>query len=106
MIGTASAAMPTAPGMTSTAVPRSAHGPAPLTYPECSAAGLDDVLAGSLDVYPRLRSLYLQKRASELGEAVGVTVTPQTEMVDAPPAPAEKPKRPAAKIAQKPTKTQ
>ena len=70
------------------------------------AAGLDDVLAGSIDVYPRLRSLYLQKRASELGEAVGVTVTPQTEMVDAPPAPAEKPKRPAAKIAQKPTKTQ
>jgi phospholipid-binding lipoprotein MlaA len=43
------------------------------------AGGLDDVLAGSLDVYPRLRSIYLQKRASELGEAIGVTINPQTE---------------------------
>jgi phospholipid-binding lipoprotein MlaA len=67
------------------------------------AAGLDDVLAGSLDVYPRLRSLYLQKRASELGDAVGVTVTPQTEMVDVPPAPAAKPKRHSAKTNSKKT---
>ena len=43
------------------------------------AGGLDDVLAGSLDLYPRLRSLYLQKRASELGDAIGVTINPQTE---------------------------
>jgi phospholipid-binding lipoprotein MlaA len=64
------------------------------------AAGLDDVLAGSLDVYPRLRSLYLQKRASELADAVGVTLTPQTELVEAPPAPAAKPKRHPAKTAQ------
>jgi phospholipid-binding lipoprotein MlaA len=69
-----------------------------------SAAGLDDVLAGSLDVYPRLRSLYLQKRASELADAVGVTLTPQTEMVDVPPAPAAKPKRHSAKTAQKQAK--
>ena len=69
-----------------------------------SAAGLDDVMAGSLDVYPRLRSLYLQKRASELGDAVGVTVTPQTEMVDATPEPAVKPKRHASKTAQKQAK--
>ncbi len=68
------------------------------------AAGLDDVLAGSLDVYPRLRSLYLQKRASELGDAVGVTVLPQTEPVVVTPAPAAKPKRHSAKTAQKQAK--
>ena len=49
------------------------------------AGGLDDVLAGSLDVYPRLRSIYLQKRASELGEAIGVTINPQTEPAQAGP---------------------
>jgi phospholipid-binding lipoprotein MlaA len=43
------------------------------------AGGLDDVLAGSLDLYPRLRSLYLQKRASELGDAYGITVYPPLE---------------------------
>lgn len=44
-----------------------------------NAGGLDDVLAGSLDLYPRLRSIYLQKRSAELGEAVGITINPQTE---------------------------
>jgi phospholipid-binding lipoprotein MlaA len=68
------------------------------------ASGLDDVLAGSLDVYPRLRSLYLQKRASELGDAVGVTVLPQTEPIDVAPAPVAKPKRHAAKTGQKQAK--
>lgn len=53
------------------------------------AGGLDDVLAGSLDPYPRLRSLYLQKRAAELGDAYGITVEPQTEAVVI--APAAKP---------------
>ncbi|MBY0612478.1 MAG: VacJ family lipoprotein [Beijerinckiaceae bacterium] len=38
--------------------------------------GLDDVEAGSIDAYSRLRSVYLQKRASELGDAVGLSVTP------------------------------
>ena len=41
--------------------------------------GLDDVEAGSIDGYSRLRSVYLQKRASELGDAVGVSVTPGLE---------------------------
>ena len=37
-----------------------------------NAGGVDDVLAGSLDPYPRLRSLYLQKRThGELGDAFG-----------------------------------
>ncbi len=39
---------------------------------------LDDLEAGSIDFYGRLRSTYLQKRASQLGEAVGVNVVPQT----------------------------
>ena len=43
------------------------------------AGEFDDVLAGSIDPYPRLRSIYLQKRASELGDAVGITINPQTE---------------------------
>jgi phospholipid-binding lipoprotein MlaA len=38
---------------------------------------LDDLEAGSLDSYERLRSVYLQQRASELGEAAGVKVEPQ-----------------------------
>ena len=38
---------------------------------------LDDLEAGSVDFYGRLRSTYLQKRAAELGEAVGgVNVVP------------------------------
>ena len=39
---------------------------------------LDDVEASSVDFYGRLRSTYLQKRASELGDAFGLTVTPAT----------------------------
>jgi phospholipid-binding lipoprotein MlaA len=39
----------------------------------------DEILTSSLDVYPRLRSFYLQKRAAELSEAVGITIT--SEMV-------------------------
>lgn len=39
---------------------------------------LDDLEAGSVDFYGRLRSTYQQKRASQLGDAVGVTVLPQT----------------------------
>jgi len=38
---------------------------------------LDDLEAGSLDDYVRLRSVYTQQRASELGEAVGVKVEPE-----------------------------
>ena len=37
---------------------------------------LDDLEAGSLDSYERLRSVYLQHRASELGEAAGVKIEP------------------------------
>ena len=54
-----------------------------------NAGGVDDVLAGSLDPYPRLRSLYLQKRAGELGDAFGITVNPQTEPLPITPAPAK-----------------
>jgi phospholipid-binding lipoprotein MlaA len=61
------------------------------------AGGLDDVLAGSLDVYPRLRSIYLQKRASELGEAIGVTINPQTEPAQAAPGSTVPPNATAAK---------
>ena len=46
--------------------------------------GLDDVEAGSLDPYLRLRSVYLQKRASELGSAVGIAIAPGTEVTLAP----------------------
>jgi phospholipid-binding lipoprotein MlaA len=49
------------------------------------AGGIDDVLAGSLDPYPRLRSLYLQKRAGELGDAFGITVNPVTDVVETAP---------------------
>jgi hypothetical protein len=64
-----------------------------------NAGGVDDVLAGSLDPYPRLRSLYLQKRAGELGDAFGITVNPQTEPVVIAPAPKPAPaKRHAAKV--------
>ena len=63
------------------------------------AGGLDDVLAGSLDLYPRLRSLYLQKRASELGDAIGVTINPQTEPLQTTPAGTAAPKTAAAKTA-------
>jgi phospholipid-binding lipoprotein MlaA len=59
-------------------------------------ADLDDILVGSLDPYPRLRSFYLQKRASELGNAVGITVNPQTEPA-APPAEPVKPPQKANK---------
>jgi phospholipid-binding lipoprotein MlaA len=38
---------------------------------------LDDLEAGSLDDYVRLRSVYLQQRASELGDAVGVKIEPE-----------------------------
>jgi len=38
---------------------------------------LDDLEAGSLDDHVRLRSVYTQQRASELGEAVGVKVEPE-----------------------------
>ena len=38
---------------------------------------LDDLEAGSLDDYARLRSVYLQQRASELGEALGVKIEPE-----------------------------
>lgn len=48
---------------------------------------LDDVEAGSVDFYGRLRSTYLQKRAADLSEAVGEPVTPGLE----PPAPAPLP---------------
>jgi phospholipid-binding lipoprotein MlaA len=61
------------------------------------AGGLDDVLAGSLDLYPRLRSIYLQKRASELGEAIGVTINPQTEPLQTTPVKTVAPKTAAAK---------
>ena len=63
------------------------------------AGGLDDVLAGSLDLYPRLRSIYLQKRASELGEAIGVTINPQTEPLQTTRAGTAAPKTAAAKRA-------
>ena len=46
--------------------------------------GLDDVEAGSIDPYLRLKSVYLQKRAAELGDAVGVSVTPQNDRPTAP----------------------
>lgn len=48
---------------------------------------LDDLEAGSIDFYGRLRSTYLQKRASQLGEAVGVSVTPQTLVPQTSPGP-------------------
>jgi phospholipid-binding lipoprotein MlaA len=38
---------------------------------------LDDIEASSLDDYLRLRSVYLQQRASELGEGLGVTIEPE-----------------------------
>ncbi len=68
------------------------------------AGGLDDVLAGSLDPYPRLRSLYLQKRASELGDAYGITVEPQTVPVVIEPPVKPAPKK-AAYAKPKPTPT-
>ena len=42
--------------------------------------GLDDVEAGSIDPYLRLRSVYLQKRAAELGDAVGLKITPALDL--------------------------
>ena len=65
-----------------------------------AGAEFDDVLAGSIDPYPRLRSIYLQKRAAQLGDAVGVTINPPTEpnaALESPPPPA----RPAANAKRK-----
>jgi phospholipid-binding lipoprotein MlaA len=61
----------------------------------------DDILVGSLDPYPRLRSFYLQRRASQLGDAVGVTINPQTEPAPdiSPPPEAVKPPKPPKKRA-------
>ena len=42
---------------------------------------LDDLEAGSLDYYARLRSVYLQKRAAELGDAVGLQITPDNALM-------------------------
>lgn len=42
---------------------------------------LDDLEAGSLDYYARLRSIYLQKRAAELGDAVGIQITPDNALM-------------------------
>lgn len=46
--------------------------------------GLQEVEASSLDPYLRLRSIYLQKRASELGNAVGLTITPAVDIPTTP----------------------
>ncbi len=57
--------------------------------------GLSDVEAGSLDPYLRLRSIYLQKRAADLSDAVGIPVGPQISYAgaEAKPAPVKHSKR-------------
>ena len=65
--------------------------------------GLDDVEAGSIDPYLRLKSVYLQKRAAELGDAVGLTITPALDLPttspvgDTAPIKAKKVRRPQGK---------
>jgi phospholipid-binding lipoprotein MlaA len=71
----------------------------------------DEILTSSLDVYPRLRSFYLQKRAAELSEAVGITIAPPpvagepTTTVTPPPKPLQIGPSPLPKPKKRPTTT-